>query len=572
MALSPNSPDYIGEVRGVINDLRQNYLTKQQLFQQQQQAAAQNALGYAQLNAQRENAALDSDYKNKVLEQNAIQEQSKNDAILKKMDFDSRKDQFSMQKDAAALALDNKRYELSLDKEVNYSRKEADERAKKEASGTRMAKFMSLAAKKDYAGMQQWQLDAEKDVTDLASMKDEVDVAKAISDNIQAVSNFQLVKNAEPELNKFYTEAADLQSNLESLSPVERNQAIADLTKRSYIFKTQLRDKATTDGLDNTIVTLNGMKKAVEEKAQVQDMDSFNLEGEDRRLAKISPAIQNKFDDLYARTPEAEQNSAAFTREKRLLYLEFNQIRSSNELARRARNLADLEIAQMNNPEFTIVGEDGVKRPKFPAPDLTPSYENGTLDRNNNISPGIEAEYKAYVNKITIPGIAKQQKDPLAEMGAMMLSLEGAKGGKKPTPASPQASAPVDNTRMKISNTWALNQTPAPTTNTVPAVAPTTPVPPEAPATPEAPKADTADYLKNVALLDEINRQINAGNKTYMESGKPTKINLYTLKNRVQSRMGQRTVGTFNPPPDGMVSDFLTPPLGTEQPTGEVKE
>jgi hypothetical protein len=88
----------------------------------------------------------------------------------------------------------------------------------------------------------------------------------------------------------------------------------------------------------------------------------------------------------------------------------------------------------------------------------------------------------------------------------------------------------------------------------------------------EQPKADTTDYLKNYALLNEVDRQIKAGNTTYVENGKPTKINLNTLRNRIQSRMGQRINGTFNPPPDGMVGDLLTPPLGSEEPTGEVPE
>ena len=56
MAISPVSPDYVSQVRGIIGDLREDYLKKQQLFQQEQQANAQLALNYAQLSAQRENS------------------------------------------------------------------------------------------------------------------------------------------------------------------------------------------------------------------------------------------------------------------------------------------------------------------------------------------------------------------------------------------------------------------------------------------------------------------------------------------------------------------------------------
>jgi hypothetical protein len=568
MALSPNAPDYIGQVRGIIGDVRENYLKKQQLFQQNEQAKAQTALGYAQLAAQRDNASLDAEYKNRVLEQNAIQDEAKNDALLKKAEIDSRKEQYAAYKDIASQNLNQKKYELDLDKEVRDSRKEADDLARKKAAGARMAEFSALAARKDYDGMNQWFQNAQQDSFDLIDFQNMTNQAFAISKGIEESSNLQLVKNAEPELAKFYTEASELQSNLENLGPLERNSAISDLSKKASMFKTQLRDKTTTDALDVTLASVNNMKKAVEEKTQLQDQDNFMSDAIDKRLAKISPAIQQRFDDLYARTPEAEQNSPTFQREKRLLYLDYNQAKSANELTRRAKQLADLEAAQMSNPDFTIVGEDGTKRPKFPAPDLTPSYENGTLDRNNNISPEILAEIKAYENKLRIPGVAKQQKDPMAQIVEGFANMEKIKRGEKPVVAESQASVPTDTAKMQFSNTWAINPPAAKTQGTpVSGVKPAT-----TPATPEAPATDTTDYRRNAALLDEVDRQIKAGNKTFTQDGKPTNINLSTLRNRIQSRMGSRVVGTFNPPPAGMVSDFLTPSLAPQQPGGEVTE
>jgi hypothetical protein len=568
MALSPNAPDYISQVRGIIGDVRENYLKKQQLFQQNEQAKAQTALGYAQLAAQRDNASLDAEYKNRLLEQNAIQEEAKNEALLKKAEIDSRKEQYAAYKDLAAQNLNQKKYELDVDKEARDARKEADDAARKKAAGARMAEFSALAARKDYDGMSQWFQNAQQDSFDLIDFQNMTNQAFAISKGIEESSNLQLVKNAEPELAKFYTEAAELQSNLENLGPLERSSAISDLSKKASMFKTQLRDKTTTDALDVTLASVNNMKKAVEEKAQIQDFDNFMSDAIDKRVSKISPVIQQKFDDLYARTPEEEQNSPTFQREKRLLYLDYNQARSERELTRRAKQLADLEAAQMSNPDFTIVGEDGTKRPKFPAPDLTPSYENGTLDRNNNISPEILAEIKAYENKLRIPGVAKQQRDPMAQIVEGFANVERIKQGEKPVVAESQAAAPADMSKMQFSNSWALN--------TPPREAKGLPVagakPATAPATPEAPATDTSDYRKNAALLDEVDRQIKAGNKTFTQDGKPTNINLSTLRNRIQSRMGSRVVGTFNPPPAGMVSDFLTPSLAPQQPGTEVAE
>jgi hypothetical protein len=573
MALSPNAPDYVSQVRGIIGDVRENYLKKQQLFQQNEQAKAQNALAYAQLGAQRDNAALDSEYKMRALEQNAIQEQAKNDMLLEKSKLDARKDQYAAYKDAVAQDLNQKKYELDLDKEVRDSKKEADDLARKKAAGARMAEFSALAARKDYNGMNKWFEDARQDSFDLIDFQNMTNQAFAISKGVEDLSNVLLVKNAEPELQKFHNSAAELQANLENLSPIERNNAIADLSKQASMFKTQLRDKTTTDALDVSLASVNNMKKAVEEKAQFQDVDNFMADGDDQRIAAVSPTIQKKYDDLIARNPtEEEQATRTFQREKRLLYLDYNQAKSAIELTRRAKQLADLEAAQMSNPDFTIVGEDGVKRPKFPAPDLRPSYENGTLDRNNNISPEIIAEIKAYENKLRIPGVAKEQRDPTAQLMEGFANMERIKRGEKPMSAGAETPAAADTAKMRFSNTWALNPPPVkaggiPVSGAEPGATPAA-----TPATPEAPATDTTDYRRNAALLEEVDRQIKAGNKTYIQDGKPTNINLSTLRNRIQSRMGARVIGTFNPPPSGMVSDFLTPPLAPQQPLGEVAE
>jgi hypothetical protein len=573
MALSPNAPDYISEVRGIIGDVRENYLKKQQLFQQNEQAKAQVALGYAQLAAQRNNAALEAEYKDRLLEQNAIQEEAKNDALIKKAELDSRKDQYAAYKDLAAQNLNQKKYELDLDKEVRDARKEADDMARKKAAGARMAEFSALAARKDYGGMNKWFENAKQDSFDLIDFQNLTNQAFAISKGIEESSNLQLVKNAEPELNKFHTQAAELQANMENLSPLERNNAIADISKQASMFKTQLRDKTTTDALDVTLASINNMKKAVEEKAQIRDVDNFMADGDDQRIAAISPTIQKKYDDLIARNPtDEEQSTKTFQREKRLLYLDYNQAKSAMELTRRAKQLADIEAAQMSNPDFTIVGEDGVKKPKFPAPDLTPSYNNGTLDRNNNITPEILAEIKAYENKLRIPGVAKEQRDPTAQLMEGFANMKRIEKGEKPLSTGAGAPATADTSKMTFSNTWALNP---PVTKTegmpVSGVKPTTTQAPT-PATPEAPATDTTDYRKNSALFDEVERQIKAGNKTYIQDGKPTSINLITLRNRIKSRMGSKITGTFNPPPAGMVNDSLTPSVAPQEPTGEVTE
>lgn len=60
MPITPSSPDYVSQVRGIIGDLREDYIRKAQLEQQANIENARLALSYAQLNAQQENARLNS--------------------------------------------------------------------------------------------------------------------------------------------------------------------------------------------------------------------------------------------------------------------------------------------------------------------------------------------------------------------------------------------------------------------------------------------------------------------------------------------------------------------------------
>jgi hypothetical protein len=110
MALSPNAPDYVSQVRGVISDLRNDYLKKQQLFQDDQQAAARNALGYAQINAQRENQALQADLDQQRIEAQKLASQAnlENTLYERERQFaadEAQKERYAVEKQQKDLAI-----------------------------------------------------------------------------------------------------------------------------------------------------------------------------------------------------------------------------------------------------------------------------------------------------------------------------------------------------------------------------------------------------------------------------------------------------------------------------------
>ena len=581
MALSPNAPDYISEVRGIIGDVRENYLKKQQLFQQNEQAKAQTALGYAQLAAQRDNAALDAEYKNRVLEQNAIQEEAKNEALLKKAELDANKDKYAAYKDAVAQNLNQKKYELDLDKEVRDAKTEADNLARKKASGARMADYMRLAANNDYDGIKQWYADAQKDSFDLMEYQTMIANAKNVSDGIEGVSNQLLVQNAMPDVNRFHIDAEDFQNRMESLSPVEREKGIAEFQKKASIFGTNLKSKEITDSFNVTLASIANKKKEVEAKDSVKADDDFLYKA---NYGRLNPVVQKKYDDLLTRTPEAERSGEDWGRQKLLLRLEDNKIKSAKELAEKARELGLYEENQLKNPNFTIQNPDGTVRAAFQAPNLTPSFDLGVLDSENNISKETRDEIKRYEDKVRVAGIMKQETDPLLALSSVIAESEArresAKSGKPYVPVTPttqNAAQDIDRSKARFSNQWAM--TPATPQNALPVSGQkTTPTSPETVPTaqPQA-KSESPDYQRSVALLNDLKRQ-KAENKKFVQSYDSTKksyidyinpktnrpVSLDLMIAKVENDLANLRVATFspeNPTPFGI----LTP---TQQPIG----
>jgi hypothetical protein len=587
MAISPSAPDYVSQVRGILGDAREDYLKKQQLFQQNEQANANLALQYAQLAMQKDNANSEAEYKDKVLEQNALQEQAKNETLLKKAELDARKDQYGMYKDSLAQNLNEKKFQLDALKEQRDAKKEADDLVRKKASGTRMAEFMKLASAEDYAGMKKWYADAEKDSFDLLDYQAMISNAKSIADNVQVVSDAQLVQNSMPDIQKFHADAENFQSNMESLSDRDREKGIAELQKRASILSSTLKDKNIVDSLGVSIASLNNKKKEVQGKEIVKDQDEFYDLAYHKRL---NPTVQKKYDDLIARTPEANRFGEDWNRENDLLRLENNRVTSAAQLAEKAKELSLYEENQLQNPNFTVTNPDGTIRAAFQAPNLTPSFESGVLDKNNNISAKTQDDIKKYEDKVRSVGIMKQQIDPLATMATVMAESEArreaARRGEKYVPTTPSAqNSPqaLDRTKARFSNQWAFLPGSTSNTTVVSGGGSPTPQPTAQPSTPETPttqpvdNTDSFDYQRSVALLNALKKQ-KAENKKFVQNydekkkayidyinprtNRPVPLDLYIAN--VENNLAALRIATFTPQNPAPYS-ILTP---TQQPIG----
>lgn len=511
------APDYVSQVRGVINDLRQDYAQKQQLFQQQQQANANLALNYAQLEANRENAAINRDLQNRQLEFNFLQEANRSQQAKDKLAADAKVQQYNVYKDQLNQDLAERKYNLDTYKEIRSANKEAVDAMGKKQANERLAEFARLAAAKDYAGMRNWYTEAQKDTAETLEYGAMINQASQIASGIEKTSNLQTVEMVRPEIESFSRDAGSLTSSMQNYSTADRAQRISELKTRGTDLLTVVKDPDMRDTIN---VVLNGIdlreKQIVEEKSR-NALNEFDFLGADKRLAEVDPTIQQKFDDLYASTPKEERGTEDFNLQRRRLMLDFNRKKSDSRVKRAALELASYEAAQLENPDYTVTNEDGSVSPKYPAPDLALSFATGTLDRDNNISEGLLTEIEKFRQQMRTAGVAKFRENEMASALSTFMDIRSGKPTVKPSGTqAPQAQGKV----RRLSNIALLPApTPSPTEEAAPAQ-PTQPGTMAGATTTQAPSANINDLQANRTLLAEVQKQLAEG-KRYLEIVNP---------------------------------------------------
>jgi hypothetical protein len=216
MALSPNAPDYVSQVRGVINDLRQNYVQKQQLFQQEQQAQAQIGLGYAQLASQRENQARQASLDEQKIAVQSLQSQRELESLA-----------FSRQRQSASDRLESQKFDL-LQEEKNQKMQEIQNKNKEEAESGRIYSLIRdarLSNDPQKIAEAEGQLDnSTLSGVVKSQMLDRLDIAMERKRQVdEKVAN----QEKRPEANALLVQAANLP--LDRMSPEDSSLALNDL-------------------------------------------------------------------------------------------------------------------------------------------------------------------------------------------------------------------------------------------------------------------------------------------------------------------------------------------------------
>jgi hypothetical protein len=199
MALSPNAPDYVSAVRGVINDLRQNYLQKQQLFQQEQQAQAQIGLGYAQLAAQRDNQARQAGLDEQRLALQGLQNQRELENLA-----------YNRERQAISDLMEAQKFDL-IQKERDQKMQEIDNKNKEEAESGRLFSIVRdarLSGDPDKIAKAEGELDnAALSAVVKGQILDRLDIADARRLKLQTDVD---IKQKRPQVNDVLAQAANL--------------------------------------------------------------------------------------------------------------------------------------------------------------------------------------------------------------------------------------------------------------------------------------------------------------------------------------------------------------------------
>lgn len=387
MALSPNAPDYVSQVRGIIGDVREDYLKKQQLFQQEQQAGAQLALGYAQLAAQRDNQARQANLDAQRIEASNI------DNMRQTAQLNSQLSQRQIENDLAY-----GKFDLDRQKEERRLQVERDAETRDKTAASLEQKYRIAALKGD--------------PIEVNSVLDEI--GQSNLDRMQRVSITQNV-NAGLEANRKLEEA---DRNLKTATPARgfigqfATLNPAKLNPEQYL--------AQADALREQFLDLNNTDPRVNDafsKSYAGAVDRLNKYKETeigsekesfRKMAaqktRLEPEWQKQYDELV-RSPDYSEDALQG------LMFAYNKAKAIEQLKGYDNRLSTISQNLINqNPGLAITKTDPItgetyRTFTYPIPDLTPiEGYNATIDpETGRITKAAQDRIKKWEDEVTSP-------------------------------------------------------------------------------------------------------------------------------------------------------------------------
>lgn len=405
MPINPTAPDYISQVRGVISDLRDNYVKKQQLYLQEKDQEDRIGLARAQFDLQVQNS-----------NQQAALARSKLAA-----EIDSSNAQLAARSNSEALELarinassikartesdlNERKFLFEQIKEGEKLKQEQAEREKETASGRLMQEGTVALNSDDPTKLIEW---TNKLAGSILSQKQRNDVFT------NALSLVDAKKRLEQEGVNIKTQPKALQivqnlnmMNVDNLAPDELAAKINELTDSFRSLKNT--DPKINDLFMSVSQEVAKRQHDFRQKEYGQVFDSFLRSGD---LAQLDQSTQAEYDKLQSEYPEGPSRASNdySVKLKRLMF-KSNEAASVNALQSLAKQADQKQEDLINRiPALAAVRTDpetGAKYRAFPfeAPDLTPVIGfNGTIDPDTGlINKNTIRQYEKWVAEITSP-------------------------------------------------------------------------------------------------------------------------------------------------------------------------
>jgi hypothetical protein len=398
MPMSPNAPNYIGEVRGIVDDLRNNYIKKQQLYLQAQEQEGRLGLSVANAAQQASLAQAQLSASNQQHQANAAVQMAQHEA--------------QKYTAAAALAqkqanqdLNERKYQLDLWKEKTKLEEEERKRKSELDSGKLLQEGLIAVASPDKTKLIEWtnkmagaQLSGSEQNNILSNVMTLVNSKKKLEQDEVNIRTQPDALQIVQDLNKM---------DVSGMSPDELSARMDEHTKK-------FKNLGNTDAKINDIfisVSQDVAKRQHDfrQKDYGLVMDSFLRNG---NLAQLDTDTQKQYDKLQQDYPEGEARASQDYSNKlqRLMY-QSNLAKSSpilNALTSEKNAIEENIITQ--NPSLAAIKVDpktGEKYKTFPysGPDLSPIVGfNGTIDPDTGlVNKSTLKAYEKWKAEVTSP-------------------------------------------------------------------------------------------------------------------------------------------------------------------------
>jgi hypothetical protein len=487
-----NAPNYIGEVRGIVDDLRNNYIKKQQLALQAQEQNNRMFLGLANLSQQ-------SDLSQAKIDADLQQTETNKNVQLAQLNSQRYAASAQSAKDLAQSDLNERKFQFDLWKENNALEKEQREREQEIASARLLQEGVVALNSDDPTKKIEW---ANKSVASILNGKQQADLwtnaLTIVNTKRKLESDITNLKTQEPAL----AITRDLNKlDVSSMTPDQFAAELEDYNKR-------FQSLGNTDPKINDLYMSTSQEVAkrqhdFRQKEYGQVMDSFLRSG---NLAQLDAQTQKEFDRIHSLFPEGPARSSNdFSIQLQRLMFQSNNEKSQTNLAdltQEANAIEENIVAQ--NPSLAAVRTDpktGEKYKVFPysAPNLTPVVGfNGTIDPDTGlVNKQTLQAYAKWKAEVTSPTFLLGQVPFIRglNMGAPMIESPAGKKQIEEAAAIPFRSSNVYNPQV--------------------VAAPGTAVIPTAPGAPKVQLSE--DTVAKVVNLYNTNPDALIGNKSVKE-------------------------------------------------------